>query len=320
MVDFFKGKILIKKDGEQHLADTVLSDKKVICLYFAAQWCPPCRMFSPFLANAYKDAKKENLSIEVIFISQDGNRNDMMAHMQFSHGDWEIKERFMVPGVLTLLVLRHDGTVVDFNGKRLLQERGVKAFRDWLGTSLLPQPRETLPDDAADGQGQSVKTLPDAADAKGQYVKKTLPDAAADEKGQSLKKTFPDAAADGKGQYVKKTLPDAAADGKGKSVKKTLPDDAADGKGQSVKKALPDAAADRKGQSVKKTLPDAPADGKGQSVKKTYPDAAADGKGHYVKKTLPDAPADGKGQSAKKTLPDAAADWKRQSVKRGSTA
>ncbi|XP_077544561.1 nucleoredoxin-like protein 2 [Haemaphysalis longicornis] len=77
-----------KKDGDQHLADTVLSDKKVICLYFAAQWCPPCRMFTPFLANAYKDAKKENLSIEVIFISQDGNRNDMMAHMQFSHGDW----------------------------------------------------------------------------------------------------------------------------------------------------------------------------------------------------------------------------------------
>ncbi|XP_077552896.1 nucleoredoxin-like protein 1 [Haemaphysalis longicornis] len=317
MVDFFKGKILIKKDGEQHLADTVLSDKKVICLYFAAQWCPPCRMFTPLLANAYKDAKKENLSVEVIFISQDGNRKDMMVHMQFSHGDWyalrfadrlqrEIKERFMVPGVLTLLVLRPDGTVVDFNGKRVLQERGVKAFRDWLGSSLPTQPRETLPDDAADGKGPSLK--------------KTLPDAAADGKGQSVKKTLPDDAADGKGESLKKTLPDAAADGKGQSVKKTLPDDAANGKGKSLKKTLPDAAADGKGQSVKKTLLDDAADGKGKSVKKTLPDAAADAKAQSVTKTLPDAASDGKGQSAKKTLPDAAADGQRQSVKKGSTA
>ncbi|XP_077553497.1 nucleoredoxin-like protein 2 [Haemaphysalis longicornis] len=168
MADIFKNKMLIKKDGEQHSADTVLSDKKLICLYFAAQWCPPCRMFTPVLTNAYKDAKKENLSIEVIFMSGDQTVNDMMAHMRSSHGDWyalrfadrlqsEIEERYMVPGVLTLLVLRHDGTVVDFNGKRLIQDHGVKAFHHWLGSSLPTQPRETLPDAAADGKCHCVE-------------------------------------------------------------------------------------------------------------------------------------------------------------------
>ncbi|XP_077548382.1 uncharacterized protein LOC144161624 [Haemaphysalis longicornis] len=67
MAATFKGKMLIKKDGSRHSADTVLSGKKLICLYFAAQWCPPCRMYTPVLANVYKDAKKENLSIEVSF-------------------------------------------------------------------------------------------------------------------------------------------------------------------------------------------------------------------------------------------------------------
>nr|XP_037289045.1 uncharacterized protein LOC119181908 [Rhipicephalus microplus] len=64
MGDIFKGKSFIKKDGKSFPADTVLRDKQLICLYFAAQWCPPCRMFTPVLANVYKDARADNLAIE----------------------------------------------------------------------------------------------------------------------------------------------------------------------------------------------------------------------------------------------------------------
>ncbi|XP_077548379.1 nucleoredoxin-like protein 2 [Haemaphysalis longicornis] len=80
---------------------------------------------------------------QVIFISADRNQKDMLEYMRSSHGDWyglpfddplqgEIEERFKVAGVPTLLVLRPDGTVVNTNGKKLVQECGVRAFREWL--------------------------------------------------------------------------------------------------------------------------------------------------------------------------------------------
>ncbi|KAL3191822.1 hypothetical protein MRX96_059554 [Rhipicephalus microplus] len=143
MSDIFKGKSFIKKGHKSFPADTVLRDKQLICLYFAAQWCPPCRMFTPVLANVYKDAREDNLPIEVVFISADRNEQDMLNYMRASHGDWyalpfddplhgELTERFKVAGVPTLLVMTPDGTVVCPNGKKMVQERGVQAFRDWL--------------------------------------------------------------------------------------------------------------------------------------------------------------------------------------------
>ncbi|KAH6940547.1 hypothetical protein HPB50_000568 [Hyalomma asiaticum] len=143
MAELFKGKSLIKKDGKSFPADTALRGKQLICLYFAAQWCPPCRMFTPVLANVYKDAREDNLSIEVVFISADRNKQDMLNYMRASHGDWyglpfddplqaELQDRFKVAGVPTLLVMKPDGTVVCPNGKKIVQERGVQAFRDWL--------------------------------------------------------------------------------------------------------------------------------------------------------------------------------------------
>ncbi|XP_065299257.1 nucleoredoxin-like [Dermacentor albipictus] len=65
MADIFKGKPVIKKNGKSFPANQTLYDKQFICLYFAVQWCPPCRMFTPVLANVYEDAKKDNLIIEV---------------------------------------------------------------------------------------------------------------------------------------------------------------------------------------------------------------------------------------------------------------
>jgi len=44
---------LMKKNGEVVEANHVLRDKKVICFYFSANWCPPCREFTPILADFY---------------------------------------------------------------------------------------------------------------------------------------------------------------------------------------------------------------------------------------------------------------------------
>ena len=40
-------------------------------MYFSAHWCPPCRGFTPVLAEKYKAWKDANENIEIVFISSD---------------------------------------------------------------------------------------------------------------------------------------------------------------------------------------------------------------------------------------------------------
>ena len=46
----------------------------VIGLYFSADWCPPCRGFTPRLAKEYERMKGEGKKIEIVFISSDRSK------------------------------------------------------------------------------------------------------------------------------------------------------------------------------------------------------------------------------------------------------
>ena len=43
---------------------------KVVGIYFSAHWCPPCRGFTPVLAEFYK-ANHASKNMEIIFVSSD---------------------------------------------------------------------------------------------------------------------------------------------------------------------------------------------------------------------------------------------------------
>jgi nucleoredoxin len=43
----------MRKSGEVVEANKVLEEKKIIAFYFSASWCPPCRDFTPILADFY---------------------------------------------------------------------------------------------------------------------------------------------------------------------------------------------------------------------------------------------------------------------------
>lgn len=45
-------------------------------LYFSAHWCPPCKAFTPQLAEIYKTCLDKGQSLEIIFISSDRSEND----------------------------------------------------------------------------------------------------------------------------------------------------------------------------------------------------------------------------------------------------
>lgn len=63
------GEQLLSKEGDVATKD--LLGKDVLGIYFSAHWCPPCRRFTPLLAEAYDMHKKANKSLEIVFVSSD---------------------------------------------------------------------------------------------------------------------------------------------------------------------------------------------------------------------------------------------------------
>lgn len=146
-MDIFKGKTLVLKDGSEHPAEKALGDAKAVALYFSAHWCPPCRMFTPVLAEAYKEMKDECAApVEVVFISSDRSNADMLKYMDESHGAWyaikygdtfqqELKTKYGVSSIPTLIIIKRDGTVITANGRTDIQAEGPRAFVKWAGAA-----------------------------------------------------------------------------------------------------------------------------------------------------------------------------------------
>ena len=63
-MDSLTGQQLLGKDEKVVGADSVLADKKIIAFYFSAHWCPPCRLFTPVLAEFYSVHSKHKTNIK----------------------------------------------------------------------------------------------------------------------------------------------------------------------------------------------------------------------------------------------------------------
>jgi len=106
-------------------------------LYFSAHWCPPCRKFTPLLAEAY-NAHKEFLSgndgdageIEVIFVSSDSVQSEYDNYrgsmpwlsVPFSNlHKLKIKDnlsgKYGVGGIPMLVILDDSGELVTKDGR-----------------------------------------------------------------------------------------------------------------------------------------------------------------------------------------------------------
>jgi thiol-disulfide isomerase/thioredoxin len=70
-------KNLFKVDagGKMVPVDVKDLEGKVVGLYFSASWCPPCKRFTPVLAEAYKHLQKDGKPFEVVFVSLDNDPN-----------------------------------------------------------------------------------------------------------------------------------------------------------------------------------------------------------------------------------------------------
>eukprot|EP00933_Yihiella_yeosuensis_P043135 TRINITY_DN3787_c0_g2_i1.p1 TRINITY_DN3787_c0_g2~~TRINITY_DN3787_c0_g2_i1.p1 ORF type:complete len:139 (+),score=30.91 TRINITY_DN3787_c0_g2_i1:89-505(+) len=124
------GEELTGKDGVVKTSDA-LAGKAHVMVYFSAHWCPPCRGFTPQLAEAYtKSAADKN--IEVVFISSD--RDEAGFAEYFGEMPWlalpfadrdrkgKLAEKFGVRGIPMLVVLSPEGELVTTEGRGQVAE------------------------------------------------------------------------------------------------------------------------------------------------------------------------------------------------------
>merc|ERR1712156_101465 len=144
IMDMLLGQKLLKKSGEVVNADEALSGKKIICYYFSAHWCPPCRNFTPILSDFYTElAKDSEEPLEVIFVSSDNSPEELMAYMNELHGEWlavqhgavlaeQLMQKYEVNGIPTLIAVSIDGQMISKHGRSEVKDKGPKAFQLWL--------------------------------------------------------------------------------------------------------------------------------------------------------------------------------------------
>ena len=80
------GTTLAGAQGAEKSTSDALSGKEVVGLYFSAHWCPPCRGFTPKLAEAYKGLVAGNKPIEIVFVSSD--RDEAAFSEYFGEMPW----------------------------------------------------------------------------------------------------------------------------------------------------------------------------------------------------------------------------------------
>lgn len=124
------GDVLVGKDGEVNTAEA-LKDK-VVGVYFSAHWCPPCRGFTPKLAEIYKDLKDQGKNFEIVFASSDKSEEEFKGYhaeqpwlaMPFANRDAKAKlaKKFKVGGIPTLVILDEKGATVNKDGRSAVME------------------------------------------------------------------------------------------------------------------------------------------------------------------------------------------------------
>merc|ERR1712146_217445 len=77
-----KAKLILESMGSDLMAKT---GGKPIGLYFSAHWCPPCRGFTPKLAEWYSKNLKDK-GLEVVFVSSD--RDESSFNSYFAEQPW----------------------------------------------------------------------------------------------------------------------------------------------------------------------------------------------------------------------------------------
>jgi len=132
------GEMLVTKSGEQASAD-VLQGKGVVGIYFSAHWCPPCRGFTPFLAELYKKVRADrgDDALEIVFVSGDRDEssfNEYYGEMPWMAAPYEgdasklLDTKYEHRGIPFLVLLDAEGNQLTEDAKSAVMKHGASAY------------------------------------------------------------------------------------------------------------------------------------------------------------------------------------------------
>jgi len=120
------GDALLKGASETVNPSEAFAGKKAVALYFSAHWCPPCRGFTPQLAQWYQDDLQAK-GLEVVFVSSDRDEAAFKEYyaeqpwLALTYADRKRKEQlstcFGVNGIPSLCIVGADGEIITKDGR-----------------------------------------------------------------------------------------------------------------------------------------------------------------------------------------------------------
>ncbi|MDA0343662.1 MAG: thioredoxin family protein [Verrucomicrobia bacterium] len=132
----FPSKILDNK-GKSVSSDVL--DGKIVGIYFSAQWCPPCRHFTPSLVEF---RNKNSKDFEVVFVSSDRSSEDQLKYMEKYGMKWytlphgsdaakQLSKKYEVRGIPALVIVDADGNTITKNGRGDVSKDPSGALASW---------------------------------------------------------------------------------------------------------------------------------------------------------------------------------------------
>uniref|UniRef100_A0A7S2QLM6 Thioredoxin domain-containing protein n=1 Tax=Zooxanthella nutricula TaxID=1333877 RepID=A0A7S2QLM6_9DINO len=116
--------LLTKEEGGKPTQEA-LEGCAAVGLYFSAHWCPPCRTFTPKLAEQFTSHYKDK-GLKVVFVSSDKDEKsfqeyyDSMPWLALPFGSDRVdalKAKFDVAGIPKLVILDPEGEVITKEGR-----------------------------------------------------------------------------------------------------------------------------------------------------------------------------------------------------------
>jgi nucleoredoxin len=134
------GPELINADGEKVATSSLQG--KVIGLYFSAEWCPPCRAFTPSLVQL-RDRNDDEF--EVVFVSSDQSAEAQQKYMKSYDMEWpavahdsplreQLQQKFGIQGIPSLVIVDDQGNLITKDGRSEMNgsdSDARQALREW---------------------------------------------------------------------------------------------------------------------------------------------------------------------------------------------
>eukprot|EP00934_Nitzschia_sp_Nitz4_P007170 Nitzschia sp. Nitz4//scaffold20_size174350//104321//105115//NITZ4_002111-RA/size174350-snap-gene-0.247-mRNA-1//-1//CDS//3329541836//7160//frame0 len=120
-----------------HYTNEVLAEKKVIGLYFSADWCGPCRKFTPDLVNFYNkmnNRRGRKDQFEIVWVSRcrdNDSYGQYFAQMPWlalppeeamgERGEW-LSQKYKVQGIPTLVLVDELGQTITTDARNKIPQ------------------------------------------------------------------------------------------------------------------------------------------------------------------------------------------------------